>query len=481
MSTATTANRFLLLAAFTAQTVATGCVYFGWAPLSSMLLSVGIFADQCPAIVNDPSMEDPQMKHREFKCNEQDAAVQNLYTITLAAHFTTSAFAGLMMDTLGPRLTSVLGQGFNIAGWSLISTVNSQSHAKVYAAFVLIGMGADTAFLPTLLVSRLFPRNPGLIITLLGAACSASFVVPSVLWLLLPVGDLSGCIWYVIFGPGLFLLVDALLMPVRHFKTNKIEENTQSLPQLPSVNEDDSFIPVTQRQACANQSELMNLNIQSSSHEEISGNTQSNFLFRTVLSQEYILIVVYFIGVSWVSSFYQQAHSRILAPEPQRFLGWMLPLSFIPCIFFGKCSDCMGILPVMLIVNTAGLLTYLCSLSQQPTAGYASVLFFMMYMSLFSSQVFIYIEKTFSTEHFGRLIGLVELTGGLFSLLCNPVYANAVENPDGNGIMRVQMLVIMLLLFEFLVLGRLLILKKRRFARTCRTRTSANSHQYEEP
>lgn len=172
------------------QTVVTRCVYFGRAPLASMLLSAGVFASKCSTDAGGYYLGDRRLGGEAFTCNEQDAAVQHLYTITPASHFTTSAIADLVMDMLGPKFISMICQGFNVAGWSLLLTVTPQSHAKVYLGFVSIVVGADTAFLPTLLVPRLIPRTPGLVITLQGAASSVSFVLPLSFCSLLPAGDM---------------------------------------------------------------------------------------------------------------------------------------------------------------------------------------------------------------------------------------------------------------------------------------------------
>ncbi|OEH79430.1 hypothetical protein cyc_07652 [Cyclospora cayetanensis] len=136
--------------------------------------------------------------------------------------------------------------------------------------------------------------------------------------------------------------------------------------------------------------------------------TDYRFL-KTLSSEKYILIVIYFIAVGWITSFYQEGHDRILVQKAQDFLGSALPFSFIPCIILGKLSEFLGIIPVMGIVNTAGLLAYAFSLKQAATTGIISVLCFMVYMSLFVSQVFVYIESTFPAIYFGRLIGIVQL------------------------------------------------------------------------
>ncbi|OEH74143.1 hypothetical protein cyc_06171 [Cyclospora cayetanensis] len=457
-------NRWILLSVYAMQVVVTGCVYFGWAPLSSLLLSAGVFAFKCPTDEAGKFFVDKREEGKVFICDEQDAAVQHLYTITLAVHFGTSALAGCLMDTLGPKVTCMLGQIFNASGWLFLSSLTPESHAAVYFGFVLIGMGADTAFLPTLLISRLFPHCPGLVITLLGAASSVSFVVPLVLWSLLPSGEVSGCMWYACFGPGLFFVIAAFMMPLKPFKAPEKEKQKQ-ISQSPHVSvamEGDSFLHRTAISAHDKASGLATLSAGTSTTENTGSSIiASASIFRSMISERYVLIVMYFIGVSWVSAFYQESHSRLLADGPQKFLGWMLPLSFVPCVLLGRCSDWTGILPVMAVVNASGVLSYLCSLSSNAGSGYASVLFFMVYMSLFSSQVFVYVGEAFPASHFGRLVGTIELIGGLISLICNPVYTAAVKSQDGHGILRVQVFLIVLMALEFVVIGRLMTLQRK--------------------
>ncbi|CDJ45998.1 hypothetical protein EBH_0063320 [Eimeria brunetti] len=194
-------NRHLILFVYVVYVFLTGCVYFGWAAISSMLLRADSFSHLCPRTADGSSFVEDLREEKGYICNEQEAAVQHLYTLTLAVHTTFSSIAGTTMDFAGPLATAALGQLFNFTGWALLassmgsssssssssssisSSVSSSSSNSgyLYAGFVFIGMGADMGFLPTLCITRLFPKSAGLSITLLGSAASASFAIPLIL------------------------------------------------------------------------------------------------------------------------------------------------------------------------------------------------------------------------------------------------------------------------------------------------------------
>ncbi|CDJ43210.1 hypothetical protein ETH_00008465 [Eimeria tenella] len=445
-------NRYALLLLYVLQTFMTGCVYFGWAPLSAMLLRAGVFSFKCESDGKGGFVEDQREFGNNYICDKQDASVQSLFVITLATHCTMSALAGTMMDTLGPKITSVIGQCFHIIAWSLISTVTAESYARVYLGFIFMGLGADTAFLPTLLVTRLFPGSAATIITLIGSASSASFAIPLILNSYLTGEGISGCWWYVGFGPCLFLVIDALVMPLKAFKVfeGDLPENKESSqagePAEPPLS--------TQETGELGLDAASVAPAEPKSHQQAVGTLSKHSFLKTMFSERYILIVIYFIAVGWITSFYQEAHDRILEQTALEFLGSALPFSFIPCIILGKLSESIGILAVMGIVNTSGVLAYAFSLKQTVATGIISVLCFMVYMSLFVSQVFVFVEENFPAKFFGRLIGIVQLVGGLLSLLCSPLFHLTVGLGQ-KGLYVVQLPMIGLLLAMYLVLARL--------------------------
>lgn len=456
-------NRYVLLFLYVFQTFMTGCVYFGWAPLSSMLFKAGIFSYKCKRGPDGKFVDNQLLHGRPYICDEQDASVQSLFALTLAMHCTMSALAGTMMDILGPKITSMIGQCFHIIGWSLISTLTPNSTAAVYLGFIFIGLGADTAFLPTLLVTRLFPGAAATVITVIGSASSASFAIPLILNSYFTNNGISGCWWYVGFGPCAFLVIDAVVMPLKPFKVfeGDLAEERQNTsraevpgPETPHFIHQDTDV--------TEQGPSSGVKDGQASGSPVEAAADRTFM-KTLFSEAYVLVVVYFIAVGWITCFYQEAHDRILVQEAQHFLGTTLPFSFVFCVLLGKLSELIGILSVMAIVNTSGVLAYSFSLKQTVTTGYISVFWFMVYMSLFVSQVFVYVEQTFSAQYFGRLIGLVQLVGGLLSLLISPLYRLTL-GLGPKGMYLVQLPMIGLLVVMYLVLFRMWCIRKKRAA-----------------
>lgn len=396
-------------------------------------------------------------KEQGFICNEQEAAVQHLYTITLAVHTTFSSVAGTTMDFAGPLLTAVLGQIFNFLGWALLASAGSLGDSALYAGFVFIGMGADMGFLPTLCITRLFPGSAGLSITLLGSAASASFAVPLVLEAICKGLDTSApknVFWgYAGLGPGLCIVIALLFIPWRGFKDFRAE--------------DPSPAPVVTPELC----KVCGGKQGTCSHcpdpaQPAPGDSRCAIFgegfWKQLFSGKYIVLTLYFVGVGWASSFYQEAHNRLLSETVKNFLKILLPFSFLPCVLWGYLADIWGIITILVIINTSGLLMYLFTFGTVEALGYLSVLCFTNYMSLFTSQVFVYIEQHFTYEHFGKLIGIIQMVGGLSALACNPLYSKVALNENlKNGLQLVQGIMVGLILLQFVWIALLVWLGRK--------------------
>ncbi|PFH32024.1 putative amino acid transporter [Besnoitia besnoiti] len=183
---------------------------------------------------------------------------------------------------------------------------------------------------------------------------------------------------------------------------------------------------------------------------------------KQVFSERYLLVVVYFIGVAWGGTFYTQAPRRMFPDSVVDFMEIIQPLSFIPCVILGKLADCFGIVKIMAVVNTCGLLMYLTSMIRVHDAfGYVSVTFYALYMSLFASQAFVYIEATFSAQFFGKLIGLTVMCGGLLSLLTNCMYEGVVIRIGKGDPFFMQIAMTILMAIQYIWLGILLWLHQK--------------------
>ncbi|KAL8453239.1 hypothetical protein Emag_001971 [Eimeria magna] len=435
-------NRYIILLIYIFYVFLTGCVYFGWASLSAMLLRAESFSELCERDANGKFVVDMRPEEPHI-CNEQEAAVQHLYTITLAVHTTMSSVAGTSMDAAGPLVTAMLGQIFNFIGWAMLASSGSIGSTALYVGFVFIGMGADMGFLPTLCITRLFPGSAGLSITMLGSAASASFAIPLILEAIckqLDLTDPKNVFWaYAGLGPGLCMLLAVLFIPLRGYKDFRDEQKTGPLAKNLSGPCD----------VCGDKEGVCAHSAGPAPGDSRCAVPGASF-WKQLFSAKYIVLTLYFIGVGWASSFYQEAHNRLLSEPVRHFLKILLPLSFIPCIMWGYLADKWGIIRVLFVTNTSGLLMYVFTFGSVEALGYLSVICFTNYMSIFTSQVFVYIEQHFTYDHFGKLIGIIQMVGGLSSLACNPLYSEVALNPNiDNGLRIVQFIMVGLLLLQF--------------------------------
>lgn len=472
-------NRWFLLFLYALYAFATSAVFYGWTALTELIFKNEGLAHLCAKNpVTGAYDPDLRLQGKLYICDSQDAAVQKLYTLTFAVCCTMSACAGTLMDGLGPLLTALLGQIFNFTGWLLFSF--SSSHFLAYhAAFVFIGLGSDTSFLPTLTIRRLFPGSPGLIITILGSAASASFGVPLILTAAVNGGHASvrtACLTYCGLGPALCIIIALLFIPLRGFSIDDEGKVWDDAAVVDNASADETCVPNTVLQGppqVANGQGEEDSDQHSKKHMSVvehvlrqAGQLRDSFLcpsfWRQMMSVRFGLIVVYFVVVGWSSAYYQQAARRMFSPPVVQVMEILLPFSFVPCIILGKLADMYGIVKILYVVNSSGVLMYGLSFAKNANfPGYLSVIFFMIYMSLFTSQVFVYIEETFSPQHFGKLIGIASMVGGLLSLATNPLYEDVTLKKDHGNPLSIQIAMTALLCLQYATIVALGFLRRK--------------------
>lgn len=86
-------------------------------------------------------------------------------------------------------------------------------------------------------------------------------------------------------------------------------------------------------------------------------------------------------------------------------------------------SDFAPMVPVLIFINTCGVLAYLpLALSRTDGPHILSVVFFSGYISILSSQVSIFLARVLPFVHFGKLVGTANMLGGIFSLVSTALY-----------------------------------------------------------
>lgn len=79
-------------------------------------------------------------------CLEQDQAVNALLPLAVCCMFCFTFIAGWILDYAGPKLCSLSGLVFHVTSWILL-ILASTSFNSYAAAFALMGMGTDLAFM----------------------------------------------------------------------------------------------------------------------------------------------------------------------------------------------------------------------------------------------------------------------------------------------------------------------------------------------
>ncbi|KAL8439663.1 hypothetical protein Efla_004571 [Eimeria flavescens] len=488
----------VLLVFYMLSAMLTSCVYFGFPVLRRMLVVSGAYEWLCEeeaaagaeAAAADAAAAEADAADAEaaaaadawyeaagqVKCKAQDAAVAPLLEVALVSHSLMSAVAGALLDHAGPKLTALIGQGLNVCGWLLLLLSGKRLPGYV-PAFICIGLGADTCYLPLMKIVDLFGRRSGLVISLLGVACTASFAVPLVLeqiWLSQPAwGFADVCGVYLLLGPGVAIPIALFLVPWKAFAAR----DTQTSCRCPSLRESNSGSsipaslttagtdsnaaaaadphadPAAAAAAAADSPTLTCISVPEAAQLMRKGGNSKNCkgsksrssdcnsssskeqqqqqqaidkrqdFFSELISIRFLCIPLLAASQQLAIAFYHMAAPSLLQRGVSRHLDVFLSMACIPCVFFGLAIDVIGIFRVLLFVNLLGFISYATTLGA-PLYGLhmASLTAFCGYVALDSELIFCCISKLFSGSNFGKLAGIAQATGGLVSLLSIPLY-----------------------------------------------------------
>lgn len=155
-------NRFVLLIVYLVYALLTGRVYFAWPNISNMLFRSGAYVWVCgdlgaPGFVDLRADENGGWR---FACEAQNTEVQKLFVVCLACAFACALLAGVFLDKLGPKLTALFGQACSFTAWMLLGFAGQQ-FPSYYPAFIILGVGADSGYMPVLSIANLFPGHEG--------------------------------------------------------------------------------------------------------------------------------------------------------------------------------------------------------------------------------------------------------------------------------------------------------------------------------
>ncbi|PHJ24040.1 major facilitator family protein [Cystoisospora suis] len=627
-------NKHLLLFIYTVYAFLTGCTYFGWPALSHMLFKAGAYSWRCSPTSTPPSASsssslDPAEKvssasesrssPKPYLCDEQDAAVAPLFTVAHVSECLMCIVAGVLIDTISPKLVAVIGQALNALGWILLAC-SSESFPVYVPAMVCIGCGADTGYLPLLRIASLFPGHSATVITILGAANTASFAIPVLLEAMWRAAGPSWsfshvCLVYLCAGPIFCGTLGLCFVPWKPFgfeRNNVSAVACRSSPPDPTprrrilsssltiflsflcrhnpllkggtkrggswagssgttrggrdvesgkedqteemagssfkgghiecgtvcggimehgwtgsdmcedASQKDAEFTHVRRQGTdySRRKKSMECGFHSRETAPGRGDTANSDTDTCTIVEEgkdmehlgrkaeerhvpetpplpptfvsqlcsphFFCVAVYSSLSSVAMSFLQSASSRVYSESALDAMDLALSLSFLPCVFLGKMIDLFGPFPVLLFMNTMGIMSVVCAVgSAQLAVHVVSVVAFCIYVSIDCEQVFCYVECTFRPEHFGKLSGLFHANDGIIALIAIPLYDQVTVKLLGGNPLPVFWTLAGALFAVYGVLGALWfirirnpdpfgVLAEKEKQRECRTKAAAS-------
>ncbi|KAL8452805.1 hypothetical protein Emag_002178 [Eimeria magna] len=403
-------NRFVLLVVHTLYVAISARVLFGWPHLSNMLLHDGAYLWRCEG--------EPLVDEKRYACARQDSSIQMLFTLGIGVSFCCSLAAGALLDWGGPKLSACLGQLCTTIGWVLLGIASEERQVYVLA-IIFIAMGADAGYLPSMNIANLFPGYESLVIVGVCAAMSASFSVTSIMdaaWKSNPeLTFRTICLMYAGLGSGLCLVVALVAMPASQFKSQ--EELTLAYAK---ERESSALRSSTEAEGREASGDALPKQQQQQQQEQQQTDKGINF-FTQLWTPHFLLFFIYWPLNALFYNFYLTSAENLFGKNINNLIGLLGPVSMVPSIILGFVADRFGVMSLVLFVISSGVCMYIFALMPFAAAPYISAVFSCLYVSNFSGQMYAYVGDTFRSTDFGRLVGIISITGGLTGLLRIPL------------------------------------------------------------
>ncbi|EAN31286.1 Major Facilitator Superfamily protein [Theileria parva strain Muguga] len=417
-------NPYIRLAAYILITFLTGCVYWGWNGIQELLYKAGSFADVC---AGESDISYIVLGNGQFiDCGLRKSEINNLYTVAFTSHFVFSVVGGVLLDIIGPKIVFLGSQTINLVSWLLIFTLPKNKFALI-AGFFLIGLTAESSYVPLLTVSRYFPRNNNFIMTLLGSVRSLSFFVPMILAEIFktdffkPESLYKIGLIYVFCGNVVAIMLGGYLLQFK-FEHDSMTQKSMEL----EVREDSEVMSYTSQ-------DLINMlnpenNKKISCFGRLSDSVKAGFKHPQLL--EFVLFLISSTLFLTAYGFINKAQREIFVTSDGKsaleVFKYFNILTFIPAPFMGMIIDKIGPAYAIFILQFFGFFFYVLIKIDAYVTKILACFCYIIAGSISISSIYCYLNKRFSPKKFGTLMGIVFVFIGAISLTNIPLYDLAV-------------------------------------------------------
>lgn len=471
MSTASRATRLLQITCSIAWCLLAAGPVFGFAALKPILINEGVYQEKCKAKI--PEWADAVAVSAKLPCDEQDLALNFLFTVACMVTNISALPVGSLLDSYGPKVTGTIGSFVIFAGAAVLSLAKQNVWFDGYlAGYTLLALGGPFVFISCFQLANSFPQNSGLILALLTGAfdsLSALFLVYRLIYthgLALP---LSRFFTYYLVVPVFIFFCQATIMPTTSYKTvgtlariaeTAIDETGRPLnkdlllpedrdsplvdadvPQ-PNMNETtqllmrrassfggrrDSTISRASRTSIKSvyerQAEDKLYELTGGVFGIMHGFTVTEqlklpwFSLMTIFTTVQMLRINYFVATIRSQELYLYGDED-LALLINHFFDLALPLGGLCAIpFIGYLLDNLTTLSVLGLLSGVSVVVGICGCLSWLPATYLGIVLLVLYRPFYYTAVLDFCAKVFGFETFGTVYGTIICISGMANIL----------------------------------------------------------------
>ncbi|KAF8314726.1 MFS general substrate transporter [Clavulina sp. PMI_390] len=418
-------------------------VIFGYAALKPVLIKKGVYSDFCA----DDDEGWPE-------CTAQDLRLNYMFTLSAVVTNTFALPIGILLDNVGPRNTSLLGAIFFALGNFLFGLEMVTSHIDTYfLGYVFLAIGGPMIFLSQFHLSNVFPKNSGLVLSLIvGAFDCSSF--PYLIYRALDDKlniSIRAWFWGYLIIPALLVTQQLTIAPRVSYKQGDFEELAPTLsgpglqsprnPDSDYLDEEGALAGAMRRRSSARNSFGAGFSTKTSDRPVLDApahfddplmGAMADAPLRKQLTSSYFLLIVFFLCtyMGRINYEIQTVTSQLLYYLEDRDMANTIATAFtillpvggvvgIPII--GALLDRQGSGPTSIVVFFMGLGYGLLGIMPFAPAQLFAIGIFVILRPLMYTFMGDYTGRAFGFETFGTVYGLLNCIAGLSGLILRPV------------------------------------------------------------
>lgn len=407
---------------------------FGFAALKPVLVSEGVYRDQC-------TQEELDEGEGGYTCYNQELRLNLMFTVAAVSTNVCALPVGAVLDRYGPRIASLVGVVFISLGALNMAFAGDLPFDGYIPGYLFLALGGPFVFISSFQLSNTFPKHSGLILALLTGAFDTSSAVFLVYRLIYEKteGNFTPKKFFLVYlvVPALILVAQLLVMPSQGYKT---VGQLAKQAEVPTLDTEDSDTPVeeddTLRESTASESTTL-LNNQKSPeqvHAEdqkqaksggVWGALHGKTALQQVMTPWFVLITLFTViqmtrinyFVATIRTQYtEMLHSHPKAVQVNDFFDIALPLGGVIAVpFIGLVLDHTSTTFVLGLLVTVATTIGVLGVVPEMWAAYANICLFVLYRPLYYTAVSDYSAKVFGFATFGKVYGLIICLAGLFN------------------------------------------------------------------